>query len=72
MTKINPGLRPQSSSCCLVNANLVVHHPMTEQRMAIVKKKLPAREQKLVWQFTLFYFISMVLVINENEAPQNI
>jgi len=48
---------------------------MTEQRMAVMKKKkLPA---KLVfcWKFTLFYLISMlfVLVINENEqAPQNV
>ena len=43
--------------------------------MAVVKKKLPARELKLVWKFTLFLFYLnlLLLVINENEqAPQNV
>ena len=48
MTLINPWGCVLNFRWCLVNANLVVVHPMTEQRMAVVKKKkLPARKISL-------------------------
>ena len=47
MTEINPGGCVLNFKWCLVNANLVVR-PVTEKRMAVVKKKkLPARKISL-------------------------
>ena len=47
MTLINPWGCVLNFRWCLVNANLVVR-PVTEQRMAVVKKKkLPARKISL-------------------------